>query len=55
MIPELTHAPFVWSSYAIFVAVVAWQFAQPLIRRRRIEHQLREAIAERDAARRIRS
>lgn len=55
MIPELTHAPFVWSSYAIFVAVAAWQFAQPLIRRRRIRHELLEAFAEREAARRMKS
>ncbi len=55
MIPELTHASYVWTSYGIFAAVVAWQFIQPLIHRRRLESQLREMYAERDAARRLQS
>ena len=55
MIPELTHASYVWTSYGIFAAVVAWQFAQPLIHRRKLENQLREMHAERAAARRAKS
>jgi len=55
MIPNLTHAEFVWSSYAIFLLVVAWQFLQPLLKRRSLITHLSEAIAERRAARRTQS
>ena len=50
MIPELTYAPFVWSSYGVFAAVCAWQFAAPLLRRRRLVRQIREQIEEQRAA-----
>jgi len=52
MIPELSHAVYVWSSYAVFAVIVAWQFLQPLIRRRRLVRSMIEAEAERRAARR---
>ena len=52
MIPELTHASYVWASYAIFAVIVAWQFIQPLIRRKRLTDAIFEAEAERRAARR---
>jgi len=55
MLPEISHAEYVWSSYAIFTAVIVWQFLQPLIRRRRLLGHLAEAAAERRAARRIES
>jgi len=55
MIPELSHAGYVWSSYAIFAAVLAWQFLQPFMKRKRLLSQLNEALAERRAARRIAS
>lgn len=50
MIPELSHAEYVWSSYAFFGAIVAWQFLQPLLRRRRLIDSMIEAEAERMAA-----
>jgi len=50
MIPELSHAPYVWTSYSIFVAIVVWQFLQPLLRRKRIVNSMIEAQAERRAA-----
>ncbi|MFO7764255.1 MAG: heme exporter protein CcmD [Wenzhouxiangellaceae bacterium] len=52
MIPDLSHAPYVWTSYSIFAAIVAWQFIQPLIRRKRLVDSMIEAEAERRAARR---
>ncbi|PKL94955.1 MAG: heme exporter protein CcmD, partial [Gammaproteobacteria bacterium HGW-Gammaproteobacteria-8] len=52
MIPELSHAGYVWSSYAIFTVVLAWQFLQPLLKRKKLLTQLTEAVAERRAARR---
>jgi len=55
MIPEFTHAPFVWSSYGLFVVVMAWQFLQPMLRRRKLIRSLEESIAERRAARRMAS
>lgn len=55
MIPEISHAAYVWSSYAIFTIVMAWQFLQPLLKRRKILNQLHEAVAERRAARRMES
>jgi heme exporter protein CcmD len=50
MIPEITHAQYVWSSYAIFALIVGWQFVQPLIRRKRLVSHMLEAEAERRAA-----
>lgn len=50
MIPELSHASYVWSSYSIFAAIVAWQFVQPLLRRKRLINSMIEAEAERRAA-----
>lgn len=45
MIPQFEYAVFVWGSYGIFAAVVAWQFIQPKLRRRRLQAELREEIA----------
>jgi heme exporter protein CcmD len=50
MIPEITHAQYVWSSYAVFAVIVGWQFIQPLLRRKRLITNLLEAEAERRAA-----
>lgn len=50
MIPELSHASYVWTSYGIFAAVIGWQFLQPMLRRRRLLAALDEAEAERRAA-----
>ncbi|NBD96059.1 MAG: heme exporter protein CcmD [Gammaproteobacteria bacterium] len=45
MIPQLDYAFYVWTSYGLFAVVVAWQFLQPRLRRRRIVAELREEIA----------
>ncbi len=45
MIPEFEYAPYVWSSYAIFAVVIAWQAVIPVLRRRRILAELREEQA----------
>ena len=50
MIPELSHASYIWASYAIFGAIVAWQFIQPLVRRKQLIKSMIEAEAERRAA-----
>lgn len=50
MIPELSHASYVWTSFAIFGAIVAWQFIQPLLRRKRLINSMMDAEAERAAA-----
>lgn len=50
MIPELSHASYVWSSYSIFGVIVAWQFLQPMLRRKRLIKSMIEAQAERRAA-----
>lgn len=50
MIPELSHASYVWTSYLIFGVIVAWQFFQPLLRRKRLINSMIEAEAERRAA-----
>tara|TARA_Y100001933_G_C18972875_1_gene553338 strand:- start:186 stop:380 length:195 start_codon:yes stop_codon:yes gene_type:complete len=55
MIPELSHASYVWTSYSIFGAIVAWQFLQPLLRRKRLVNSMIEAEAERRAAGRNRA
>jgi len=49
MIPELSHAPYVWASYGIFAAIVGWQFFQPMLRRKRLIDSMLEAEAERRA------
>ncbi len=54
MIPEITHAQYVWTSYAIFALIVGWQFVQPLVRRKRLVTNMIEAEAERRAAERSR-
>ncbi|MCA1780197.1 MAG: heme exporter protein CcmD [Xanthomonadaceae bacterium] len=53
MIPEFSHAAYVWASYGIFAVVVLWQWIQPLVRRRRILDALTEARAEQRAAREL--
>jgi len=50
MIPELSHASYVWASYSIFGAIVVWQFLQPLLRRKQLVNSMIEAEAERRAA-----
>ncbi|RFF32041.1 heme exporter protein CcmD [Wenzhouxiangella sediminis] len=45
MIPQLDYAFYVWSSYGLFAAIMAWQFIQPRVRRRRIIAELREELA----------
>ncbi len=50
MIPELSHASYVWTSYSIFGVIAAWQFIQPLVRRKRLMNSMIEAEAERRAA-----
>ncbi len=50
ILPELNYAAFVWSSYGVFAAVCAWQFAAPWVRRRRLVRQIREQLEEGRAA-----
>lgn len=45
MIPQFEFAVFVWTSYAIFAIIVAWQIIQPIMRRRRLEAEIREELA----------
>lgn len=45
MIPQLDYAFYVWTSYALFALVMAWQFIQPRLRRQRIQAELREEQA----------
>ncbi len=45
MIPDFEYAIYVWTSYGIFAAVIAWQFLQPQLRKRRIEAEVREEKA----------
>lgn len=45
MIPQLDYAFYVWSSYGLFAVIMAWQFIQPRVRRRRIIAELREELA----------
>jgi len=45
MIPQLDYAFYVWTSYGLFAVIMAWQFIQPRVRRRRILAELREEQA----------
>ncbi|MGK7295169.1 MAG: heme exporter protein CcmD [Candidatus Wenzhouxiangella sp. M2_3B_020] len=54
MIPDISHAQYVWTSYAIFALIVGWQFVQPLVRRKKLVANMIEAEAERRAAERSR-
>lgn len=45
MIPQFDYAFYVWTSYGLFAAVMAWQFIQPRLRRRRILAELNEELA----------
>ncbi len=45
MIPQFEFAAFVWTSYAIFAIIIAWQIIQPIWRRRRLEAEIREEMA----------
>lgn len=45
MIPQFEFAAFVWTSYAIFAIILGWQFLQPILRRRRLEAEIREELA----------
>jgi len=45
MIPDFEYAFYVWTSYGIFAVVIAWQFIQPRLRKRRIEAEVREERA----------
>lgn len=44
------YAPYVWASYAIFVAMLVWDFAMPQLRMRRVRREL-AARQRREAAR----
>lgn len=46
MVPDLNYAVYVWSSYAVFGLVCAWQWLVPILRRRRLLGQLAEQIEE---------
>lgn len=48
------YAPYVWASYAIFVAVLIWDFAMPQLRMRRVRRELATRL-RREAARAARS
>jgi heme exporter protein CcmD len=45
MIPEFEYAPYVWTSYGIFAMIMVWQVMQPILKRRRLESELREEQA----------
>ncbi len=45
MIPDFEYAFYLWTSYGIFAAVIAWQFVQPRLRKRRIEAEVLEERA----------
>ncbi len=45
MIPQFEYAGFVWTSYAIFAIIIAWQVLQPIIKRKRLEAEIREELA----------
>ena len=45
------HAVFVWSAYAVFGAMLAWDFVIPRLRERRALRGVRRRV-QRDAARR---
>jgi len=45
MIPQLDYASYVWTSYGLFALIVAWQFIQPRLQRKRILAELREELA----------
>jgi heme exporter protein CcmD len=45
MIPQFEFAAFVWTSYGIFAIIVAWQILQPILRRKRLEAEIREELA----------
>lgn len=45
MIPQFEFAGFVWTSYAIFAIIAAWQIIQPILRRKRLEAEIREELA----------
>ena len=44
------YAPYVWASYAIFVAMLVWDFAMPQLRMRRVRREL-AARQRRESAR----
>lgn len=45
MIPQFEFAGYVWTSYAVFAIIVAWQIVQPILRRRRLEAEIQEELA----------
>lgn len=44
------YAPYVWASYAIFVAMLIWDFLMPPLRMRRVRRELAKR-QRREAAR----
>lgn len=44
------YGPYVWSCYALFVLMLLWDFAMPLLRNRNVQRDIR-ARAKREAAR----
>ena len=39
------YAMYVWPAYAVFFIVLAWDWFAPMLRRRRLTHQLRGRLA----------
>ena len=48
------YAPYVWTSYALFLALLIWDFWMPRLRMRRVRREIL-ARQRRDAARSARS
>lgn len=44
------YAPYVWASYALFVAMLVWDFLMPRLRMRRVQREI-AARHRREAAR----
>lgn len=43
------YAAYVWPAYAVFFAVLAWDYAAPALRRRRALRELRARMARQSA------
>ena len=46
-----SHGFYIWTSYAVFAAVVLWQAVAPVLRRRRIIAEIREERLAREEER----
>lgn len=49
-LPDLSYAPYVWSAFAVFLAVFAWDVLAPWLRLRRLRREI-VLRARRQAAR----